>query len=79
MSGSPSLPLVALSFLSSLLRRFGTAVLIHRMDAVAKDAEILVLRTRSPPSLRVFPDTPATLQVIGRSAEIAVTRLQARF
>ena len=28
-----------------------------RMDAVAKDAEILVLRTRSPPSLRVFSQT----------------------
>ena len=35
---------MALSFLYRLVRRVAEAVRIHRMDAVAKDAEILVLR-----------------------------------
>ena len=35
---------MALSFLYSLVRRFVAAIRIHQMDAVAKDAEILVLR-----------------------------------
>jgi putative transposase len=35
---------VALSFLCRLVRRVVEVVRIHRMDAVAKDAEILVLR-----------------------------------
>jgi len=35
---------VALSFLYRLVRRVAEAVRIHRMDAVAKGAEILVLR-----------------------------------
>jgi rod shape-determining protein MreB len=39
--GSPS---VALSFLFRLVRRVLDAVRVHRMDSVAKDAEILVLR-----------------------------------
>ena len=34
---------MALSFLYSLVRRFVAAIRIHQMDAVAKDAEILVL------------------------------------
>ncbi|MDQ4097425.1 MAG: integrase core domain-containing protein, partial [Actinomycetota bacterium] len=38
------LPLVALSFLYRLVQRVAELVRIHRMDAVAKDAEILVLR-----------------------------------
>jgi putative transposase len=35
---------VALSFLYRLVHRFAEAIRIHRMDGVAKDAEILVLR-----------------------------------
>jgi hypothetical protein len=35
---------VALSFLYRLVRRVAELVRIHRIDAVAKDAEILVLR-----------------------------------
>jgi hypothetical protein len=34
---------VALSFLYSLFRQFAAAIRIHRMDAAAKEAEILVL------------------------------------
>jgi hypothetical protein len=34
---------VALSFLYCLIRRVAEAVRIHRMDDLAKDAEILVL------------------------------------
>ena len=35
---------MALSFLRRLVRRVVELVLIHRMDVVAKDAEIIVLR-----------------------------------
>ncbi len=35
---------MALSFLCFLLRRVGELLLIHRMEAAAKDAEILALR-----------------------------------
>ncbi len=35
---------MALSFLYRLIHRVLEAIRIHRMDAVAKDAEILVLR-----------------------------------
>ncbi len=35
---------MALSFLYRLVRRVADAIRIHQMDAVAKDAEILVLR-----------------------------------
>jgi hypothetical protein len=35
---------MALSFLYRLFRRVVEALSLHRMDAVAKDAEILVLR-----------------------------------
>ncbi len=35
---------MALSFLYRFVRRVIEAIRIHRMDAVAKDAEILVLR-----------------------------------
>jgi hypothetical protein len=38
------LPIVALSFLYRLVRRAVELVRVHRMDDVAKDAEILVLR-----------------------------------
>jgi transposase len=38
------LPVVALSFLYRLIRRVIEVVRVHRMDAAAKDAEILVLR-----------------------------------
>ncbi len=38
------LPPVALSFLYRLVRRVLELVRIHRMDTVARDAEILVLR-----------------------------------
>lgn len=35
---------MALSFLYRLVRRVARAIRVHQMDAVAKDAEILVLR-----------------------------------
>jgi hypothetical protein len=39
-----SSPSLALSFLYRLVRRVIEAVRVHRLDAAAKDAEILVLR-----------------------------------
>jgi len=35
---------MALSFVHSLVRRVAELLRVHRMDAAAKDAEILVLR-----------------------------------
>jgi putative transposase len=40
------LPVVALSFLYRLIRRVIEVVRVHRMDAVAKETEILVLRSQ---------------------------------
>jgi hypothetical protein len=39
---------MALSFIYGVVRRVIEVFRVHRMDAVAKDAEILVLRLRVP-------------------------------